>query len=62
MKYIQGAIGLPLIMSIEKYVNIKWYVDAAFAVHKDMRGHTGVFVTLKTRGAYVQSITKQIEH
>ena len=53
MKYIQGAIGIQLIMSIEKYVNIKWYVDAEFAVHKDMRGHTGVFVTLKTRGAYV---------
>ena len=28
MKYIQGTIGLPLILSIDKSVNIKWYVDA----------------------------------
>ena len=27
MKYIQGNIGLPLILSMEKYGNIKWYVD-----------------------------------
>ena len=28
MKYIQGTIGLPLILSIDKSGNIKWYVDA----------------------------------
>ena len=30
MKYIQGTIGLPLILSIDKSGNIKWYIDAAF--------------------------------
>ena len=34
MYYIQGNIGLPLILSINKPGNIKWYVDAAFSVHK----------------------------
>ena len=53
MKYIQGTIGLPLIFSIEKSENIKWYVDASFAVHKDMRSHTGGFMTMGTGGAYV---------
>ena len=28
MKYIQETIGLPLIFSIDKSGNIKWYVDA----------------------------------
>ena len=28
MKYIQGTIGLPLIFSVDKSGNIKWYVDA----------------------------------
>ena len=41
MKYIQVKIGLSLILSIDKSGNIKWYVYAAFAVHKDMRIHTG---------------------
>ena len=53
MKYIQGTIGLPLILSIYKYRNIKWYVDAEFEVHKDMRSHTGGFMTMGTGGAYL---------
>ena len=48
-----GTIGLPLIFAINKSVNIKWYVDSAFAVHKDMRSHTGGFMTMRTGGAYV---------
>ena len=60
MKYIQGTIGLPLILSIDKSGNIKWYVDALFAVHKDMRIHTGGFVTMGTGGAYVQSSKKKL--
>ena len=55
MNYTQETIGLPLIVSIYKYGNIKWYVDAAFVVHKDMRSHTGGLVTMGTGGAHVQS-------
>ena len=52
MKYIQGNIGLPLILTINKSGNIKWYIDAAFAVHKYMRIHTGGFMTMGN-GGYV---------
>ena len=48
MKYIQGTIVLPLILTIDKSGNIKWYVDASFAVHKDTRSHTGGFMTMGT--------------
>ena len=58
MKYIQGTIGLTLIFPIDKSGNIKWYVDASFAVHTDMRSHTGGFMTMGTGGAYVQSSKK----
>ena len=60
MKYIQGTIGTPLILSIDKSGNIKWYVDASFSVHKDMRSHTGGFVTMETGGAYVQSSNQKL--
>ena len=53
MKYLQGTIGLPLILSIDKSGNIKWYVDAFFAAHKDMRSHTGGFMTMGRGGAYM---------
>ena len=42
-------------MSINKSENLKWYVDAAFSVHRDMSSHTGGFVTMGTGGVYVQS-------
>ena len=54
MKYIQGTIGLPLTLSIDKYGNIKWYVDASFTAHKYMRIHNGGFTTMVTWGSYVQ--------
>ena len=60
MKYIQGTIGLPLILSIDKSGNIKWYIDASFAVHTDMRRHTGGFMTMGTGGAYVRSSKKKL--
>ena len=60
MKYIQGTIGLPLIPSIYKYENIKWYVDAAFVVHKDMRIHTGGLMKMVKVGAYSQSIKNKL--
>ena len=49
-----------MILSIETSGNIKWYVDAAFVVHKDMRSHTSGFMTMGTGGAYVQSIKKKL--
>ena len=51
MEHIQGTIGLTMILSIENSVNIKWYVDAEFSVHKDMRSHTGGFMTMGIGGA-----------
>ena len=55
MKYIQIIIGLPLILSNKHSGNIKWYVNTDFALHKDMRSYTGVFMTIVTGGEYLQS-------
>ena len=60
MKYIQGTIVPPLILSIDNYCNIKWYVDAESAMHKDMRIRTGGFMTMGTGGAYAQSIKNKL--
>ena len=61
MKYIQGTIGLPMMLSIDKSGNIKWYVDASFTVHKDMRSHTGGFITMGTGEDYVQSSKQNLK-
>ena len=60
MNYIPGTIDLQLILSIRKSGNMKWYVDAAFVVQKDMMRHTGEFMNMGTEEAYVQSIKQKL--
>ena len=45
-KYTQGKIVLKLILPIYKSDNRKWYVDAEFEVHNDIRIYTGGFTTM----------------
>jgi hypothetical protein len=41
MKYLRGTSTLPLILSANGTGILKWWVDAAFAVHPNMQGHSG---------------------
>jgi hypothetical protein len=41
LKYINGTRKDKLILSADELHIIKWYVNAAFAVHPDFRSHTG---------------------
>ena len=46
MKYLRQSAHLPLILGSDGKGNIYWSVDAAFAVHNDMRGHTGAHMSM----------------
>jgi hypothetical protein len=41
MRYIRGTRTMPLILSANGIVILKWWVDASFTVHPNMRGHSG---------------------
>ena len=56
--YIQDAIFLPLTIGWDGTGNIYWYVDASFAVHDNMRSHTGAMMTFGI-GAAMSMSTKQ---
>ena len=58
MKYLRGTRTLALILSADGSGIFKWYVDAAFGVHPNMRGHSGGGFTLG-RGFPIVSSTKQ---
>jgi hypothetical protein len=45
-------------MSADDTQTIRWYIDAAFAVHKDMRSHTGAVLMLG-QGVVSSDSTKQ---
>jgi len=57
MKYLHGTRELPLILGSDGMGIVKWYVDASFAVHPNMRSHTGGAVTLG-RGCPIVTSTK----
>jgi hypothetical protein len=58
MKYLRGTRTLPLNLSANGSGILKWWVDASFAVHPNMRGHSGGGLSLG-RGFPIVSSTKQ---
>jgi hypothetical protein len=48
VEYLRSRRGLPLILATDGTGVLSWYVDASFAVHPDMRGHTGGTMTMGT--------------
>ncbi len=59
MQYLRGTKTLPLILSADDDCGVlKWYVDGSFAVHPNMRGHTGGGLSMG-RGFPITSSTKQ---
>ena len=41
IKYFHATVDLPLILGADGTGILNWYVDASFAEHANMRGHTG---------------------
>jgi hypothetical protein len=41
LEYLKGTLHMPLILSADSLALCRWWVDASFAVHEDMKGHTG---------------------
>jgi hypothetical protein len=58
MSYIRGTHTMPLILSANGSGILKWWVDGSFAVHPNMRGHSGGGLSLGC-GFPIVSSTKQ---
>ena len=59
IRYIRQTIHLPLIIGGKKH-NRGWYIDASFAVHQDMKSHTGSFFTLGRGSVYSRSAKQKL--
>ncbi len=57
IEYLQSTCDLPLILGANGTGVLSWYVDASFAVHPDIRGHTGGAMTMG-RGFPLDKLTK----
>ena len=58
MKYLRNTTALVLWLSADNLNIIKWWVDASYGVHHDMKSHTGGVMSMGTGAAYSTS-TKQ---
>jgi hypothetical protein len=58
MRYLRATRNTVLTLEASNVNIIKWWVDASFAVHPDMRSHTGAVMTLG-KGAMYSMSTRQ---
>jgi hypothetical protein len=59
MQYLRNTRELPLTLE-GVHGKVQWWVDASFAVHPDMRSHTGVIMSLGKGTAYSMSTRQKI--
>ena len=58
LRYIQETKDIPLILTATDPHVIQWWVDASFAIHPDMKSHTGATMSMG-RGSIYSLSTKQ---
>ena len=46
VRYVRATIHLPLIVGTDGSGNMVWSIDAFFAVHRDMKSHTGYCMSM----------------
>ena len=59
-RYLDSTIGLPLILAMDESGKMQWHVDTSFAVHNDMKSHTGATMTIGQGAAYSQSSKQKL--
>jgi hypothetical protein len=60
MRYLRSTVDLPLTLEADDLTTIKWWVDGAFAVHPDMKSHTGGTMTLGQGSVYSASTRQKL--
>jgi hypothetical protein len=60
VKYLRGTIDMPLTLEADSSHIIKWWIDASFAVHSDMKSHTGGTMSLGKGATYSTSIKQRL--
>jgi Reverse transcriptase (RNA-dependent DNA polymerase) len=52
MRYLRATKDMPLTLEADHTHVLKWWVDASFAVHPDMKGHTGGLLSMGKGAVY----------
>jgi hypothetical protein len=60
IRYLRGNKDIPLTLEANPEIVLQWWVDASFAVHPDMRSHTGAVLSLGKGGVFSLSVRQKL--
>ena len=60
IKYLRGTSKMPLTLKADSVASAKWWVDASYAVHTDMKSHTGGAMSMGQGMIYGTSTRQRI--
>ena len=60
MKFLRGSKEFTLTLEADNLHILKWWVDASFAVHDDMRSHTGGVMSMGQGAVYATSTRQKL--
>ena len=60
IQYFSGTRDMILTLEALNMQVIKWFINASFAVHCDMKSHTGGFMTMSKGCVYGTSIRQRL--
>jgi hypothetical protein len=60
ISYLRETRKLALTLEADDLLVVKWWVDASFAVHRDMRSHTGGTLSLGKGAIYSTSVRQKL--
>ena len=60
MRYLRATKGMPLMLEADDTHVVKWWLDASFKVHHDMKEHTGGMLTMGKGATYSRSIGQKL--
>jgi hypothetical protein len=60
MESLRGTIDMPLTMEADDLSVVKWWVDASYGVHPDMKSHTGAKMSMGKGSIYSRSTRQKL--
>jgi hypothetical protein len=60
VKYLRGTTDMPLTLSADGSGQVRWWIDASYSVHPDMKGHTGGTMTMGKGSVYSTSVKQKL--
>ena len=58
LKYLKGTMYMKLVLSADSLNSMEWWVNAAYGTQWDMKGHTGMVMSLG-KGAIISASRAQ---